>query len=403
MVTALLLCISPLIDPAFASQDSVRLYPGIIISQHVLAADATNGFFSHHWQKAESLCVCMRKIEQDSGAVPLSYLLRFAMRSWRILNDECGNPAQTAATMKELDPLRKECLRILHNQHFAPDSRPTRLFLEGGINGFDATLKIRSHPINAMICGLSSVRMLDTARCLAPFMYDVYLGLGIAQCALANEPGIVKLAMHLFTGLHVNLDSGLVYLRTCSQKALYTKEGAQEYLIQFLSPFNPPESAEKQQIFKSLQAHFPGDPYYVFQEIDEDFSFHRQEVFSKACAKWVVPQINMFDTCNFILKRYADLVKVQCVSMDKVLSSDFAPKIGIISKTFSFYPIFLQAATLKYEIDLNKGLSFSGQRKMLIRQYQRLRDQTIHVLCSSGINPMLREYYLWHIDDGLPK
>ncbi len=403
VIGAAILYFMVLFLPAHAEKNDGMLYPGIIQSQHACAVLAMHDFFACHWQDAESLCCVMKKIERDSGAVPLSYLLRFAMRTWRILNDECENKAQSEAMLKELDPLRAECLRILHTQHFSQVSRPTRLFLEGGINGFNATLKIRTQPVTAMISGLSSVKLLDTAHALAPSMADVYLGLGIAQCALANEPGIIQLAMHLFSGLHVNLDTGLAYLRICSKEAMYTKEGAQEYLIQFLSPQIPSQSDEKQEIFKTLQSNFPGNPYYVFQELDEGFSFHRQMVYQKRLVESAVPQMSRFDTSNFILKTYANLVKMQCAAIDTVLTGEHIPQCGSIHPSFSFYPMFLETAAQKYELDMKKRTMLTGLRKMEVRRYLHEREQTIHILCSSGINPMLREYYLWHIEDGLPK
>jgi hypothetical protein len=361
-----------------------------------------HAFFAQHWDTAESRCLEMLTIEQDSGALPLSYLLRFAMRSWRILNDEFETHEQSAVLHQEFGPLRKDCLRILHTKRFPDSSRATRLFLEGGINGFNATLIIRSNPFSAMVSGLSSVRLLDSARALAPSMKDVYLGLGISQCALANEPGIIRAAMRIFSGLHVDLDTGLAYLRICSQNAQYTSEGAMEYLIQFLSPFKPDEIAEKQAIFKVLQSRFPDCPYYVFQEIDEGLAFHRHDVFFGNLVSWALPRIKSFDTCNFSLRRYANLVKTQCAAIDFSLSRELKPMPISSKQNFSFYPVFLKAARMEYELDIQKTMIPAGKRKLELRQYHRMRNHAFSMLRASDINPMLREYYLWHMQDGLP-
>jgi hypothetical protein len=389
------------VQTARASQDAeARLYPGILLSQHQLAQTSMHEFFNHHWQKAESLCLCMRRLEQDSASLPLSFLLRFAMRSWRVLNNEYDNPEQAKILIQELDPLRDECIRILHNQRFPDSTRAMRLFLEGGINGFNSTLKIRSHPYVAMVSGLSSVRLLDTARAIAPYLKDVYLGLGIAQCALANEPGIIRVAMRLFHGLRVNLDTGLTYLRICSQSAQYTQVGAMEYLIQFLSPFKQAERDEKQQMFRSLESAFPDNPYYVFQEIDEDLAFHRENTFSKNLVEWAKTKLRTFDTCNVSLRLYANLVRWQCAAIDPSQKAVLRPTQFTEREAFSFYPVFLAAARMHYEIDLQKDLP-ANQRKKAIHDYHRQRDLTVRILRSSDIDPMLREYYLWHIEDGL--
>jgi hypothetical protein len=383
-------------------QDSIRLYPGISLRQHDLSQHAMHQFFNQHWDSAEATCIEMRTLEQDKGLIPMSFLFRFAMRAWRILNNECENDSVYSELHRELDPLRTECIRILHAKanKFPDSTLATRLFLEGGINGFNSTLKIRSNPFAAMISGLSSVRLLDSARALAPYMTDVYFGLGISQCALANEPGIIRVAMRIFRGLHVNLETGLSYLRICSQKGLYTNDGAREYLIQFLSPFKPSEAAEKQQIFRSFQALFPGNPYFVFQEIDEGLAFHRREVFSYKTIEWAKPLIQSFDTCNYSRRRYANLVRCQCAVIDFSLTNELHPEPLGTGEAFSFYPSFLGAATERNLLDSAKDLS-RKQRKNGLRRYQTLKDKAISMLYSADINPMLREYYLYHIQDGM--
>lgn len=385
----------------FAGQNSFRLYPGISLPQHELAQKSMREFFDQDWDSAEATCKDMLRLEQAGGLVPMSYMLRFAMRAWRILNDESENGQQRLALCRDLEPLRTDCIKILHKQEFPDSTRATRLFIEGGINGFNATLKIRSHPFVAMVSGLSAVRKLDTARALAPYMNDVFLGLGVSQCALANEPGIIRIAMRIFQGLHVNLDTGLAYLRTCSQSGLYTREGAMEYLIQFLSPFKPLEIAEKQEIFRTFQSLHPGNPYYVFQEIDEGMAFHRKQVFSNKTIEWAKPLINGFDTCNFSHRRYANLVRWQCSVIDFSLTNDLRPQPIEPGQPFSFYPVFLSAAREQYLLDVHKDMSRT-LRKSDLRQYRSIKDKAVSIIRSSNIDPMLREYYLYHIQDGMP-
>jgi hypothetical protein len=379
-------------------------YPGISVRQHELAQDATHEFFSHHWDRAETLCCDMKRLENGNGLLPMSNMLRFAMRSWRILNDEFPDRVECLRAYKELEPLRSDCIHLLHTRHFPDSTLATRLFLEGGIDGFNATLKIRSHPFVAMVNGLKAVRLFEKAQKLAPQMNDVYLGLGLSQCALANEPGIIRAAMGLFNGLHVSLDSGLTYLRICSTNALYTNDGAREYLIQFLSPFKAGETAEKEAVFKTLEALYPNDPFYVFQEIDENLAFHREKAFSDWTIAWVRPLIDLFDTCNFSLKRYANLVRWQCSSIDTTLRAGLRPEAFQKKQSYSFYPLFLDAAHGWFTLGERKNPDAAAGREKsgISRAYRSARSRATSVLRASDINPMLREYYLWHIEDGLP-
>jgi hypothetical protein len=384
-----------------AQPSGILLYPGISLRQHVLAQSTMHEFFAKHWNSAETLACEMRRLELSDSLLPMSFMLRFATRAWRILNDEFESKQEHETLQRELEPIRDECLRILHKQHFADSTRPTRMFLEAGINGFNATLIIRSKPLQALSTGLQSYRTLDSVRALAPQLKDLYLGLGLFQCALANEPGIISFALRLFNRLYVSLDSGLVFLRTCSDSALYTREGAKEYLVQFLSPFKEDEVREKQAVFKSLQSLYPNNAYYVFQEIDEGMAFHRAEVFSGNWYQWVVSRIDDFDTSNFALRRDVNLLRWQCAAIDSAMAGKLHPADFEQKQSYSFYPVFLRAARMRYALDTEKKLS-RGQYMKALRHYYHQKDHAYSVLRKSNINPMLREYFLWHMEDGLP-
>ena len=395
----LLAVLSP-VSSIIAQPSPVILYPGITLRQHGLAQSVMHEFFAKHWNIADTLRCEMRRLEQADSLLPMSFMLGFAMRAWRILNDEYETPQECETLHHELRPLRTECLRILHNQHFADSTRPTRMFLEAGINGFNATLLIRSKPLSALSAGLRSYRTLDSIRVIAPQIKDIYLGLGLFQCSLANEPGIISFALRLFNGLHVSYDSGLVYLRTCADSALYTRQSAKEYLIQFLSPFKAHEAAEKQNVFKSLQTEYPDNAYYVFQEIDEAMAFHRAGIFSGGKYRWVLQRISSFDTCNYSLRRDVNLVRWQCAAIDSARTKELHPEAFEQKQSYSFYPVFLKAAQLRYMLDTKK---YSRREyKKAVRMYRLQKDLSYSVLRESGINPMLREYFLWHIEDGLP-
>jgi hypothetical protein len=375
-------------------------YPGITPRQHILALGVMHEFFAHHWATAESTACEMRAMESSEGLLPLSSMLRFATRAWRILNNEFDSRAQGDMLNRELAPLRIVCLDILHKRHFADSTLPTRMFIEAGINGFDATLIIRSKPLVSLKEGLESFRTLDSVRTMAPQMKDVYLGLGLFQCALANEPSIIGFAIHLFGGLKVSLDSGLVYLRMCANDSTYTRNGAREYLIQFLSPFIPAEAAEKQSVFRSLEAEFPKNPYYVFQEIDERMAFHRKQVFSRAVCLWAANQIPGFDSSNSFMRTYANCVRWQCSTIDPSLAPALKPRPFMQKEALSFYPAFLNAAKAKYLIESDSDVTRREER-IDARLFHHQRNLALSILRKSEIHPMLREYFLWHLEDGL--
>ncbi len=378
-----------------------RLYPGITLSQHVLAQESMHAFFMQHYIEAESLCVEMAHLEQDSGLLPMSNMLRFAMRTWRLMNDEFELSVQREKTYKELEPLRKDCINVLRLSHWPDSTLATRLFLEGGINGFNAVLKIRSSPLSALSSGIKVIKLFNRARSLDPGMNDIYLGLGLFQCALAEEPGVIKMALRLFNGLHVNLDSGLTFLRICSDNALYTQDGAREYLIQFLDPNKSLESAEKQKIFRKLQSLYPNSPYYVFQEIDEGMTFHRRSIFSGNTIAWAKQKMECFDTSNYPLRRYANLVGWQCTILDSASADNLHPEPYAKGQDYSFYPIFLRAAQTDFILHARKNIPVA-RRNEERQRYGQLKKQAFYILRHSSIDPMLREYYLWHLEDGLP-
>jgi hypothetical protein len=43
-----------------------------------------------------------------------------------------------------------------------------------------------------------------------------------------------------------------------------------------------------------------------------------------------------------------------------------------------------------------------SQRKESVLRYSNLKKKAFFLLRHSAIDPMLREYFLWHLEDGLP-
>ncbi|HUI92092.1 MAG TPA: hypothetical protein VLX68_07585 [Chitinivibrionales bacterium] len=387
--------------PLVAQPSKTTMFPGITTRQHMLVQEIMHDFFSKRYNRTDTVCREMRRLEAAGNLLPMSCMLGVATRAWRILNDEYATQEESEILRREVGLFRGEGLRILHQRHFADSTRPTRMFLEAGINGFNATLFIRAKPLTALSLGLRAYRTMDSVRTLVPQAKDVYLGLGLFQCALANEPGIIHFALRLFNGLYVSLDSGLVFLQTCADSAQYTRFTAKEYLIQFLSPFKAAEAERKQAVFKSLQAEFPGTAYYVFQEVDEAMAFHRKDAFSGNRFGWVPERIAGFDTSNYFLRRDVNLVRWQCTAIDSSEAEKLHPVPFRLRQDYSFYPVFLKAAQMRYMLDQAQKLS-KGQNKKAAVLCRQQKERAISVLRKSEIDPMLREYFLWHIEDGLP-
>jgi hypothetical protein len=94
-------------------------------------------------------------------------------------------------------------------------------------------------------------------------------------------------------------------------------------------------------------------------------------------------------------------VRWQCAMIDFSLTKELHPVPIGLSQVFSFYPVFLSAAHERFLLDSRKDLP-AYQRKNDSRHYYYLKDKAFSMLRSSDIIPMLREYYLWHMEDGLP-
>jgi hypothetical protein len=107
-----------------------------------------------------------------------------------------------------------------------------------------------------------------------------------------------------------------------------------------------------------------------------------------------------FDTGNFALQRYANLVKLQCATVDPSLEKTLHQEPIAHDGPYSFYPLFCAAAKARYLFDANKNIS-GKQQKTEARNCRHLKDKAVSVLRRSGVNPMLREIFLWHMEDGL--
>ena len=113
-------------------------------------------FFAQRWEKAESSGCEMFHLEQTDTLLPLSSMLRFAMRAWRILNDEFDSP-QERETLRGAQTPSDRMHSHTSQTTFCRLHATDRMFLEAGINGFNATLIIRSKPLSSLSAACSAI------------------------------------------------------------------------------------------------------------------------------------------------------------------------------------------------------------------------------------------------------
>ncbi len=378
------------------AKSDITLYPGITMEQHRLAQYVLFHFNSMDWDETDASLKKLQQLEKKNSLLPLSNMLFVATRVWRVQNDEFSDASQKKQLLKEINAYANKGIDLLKSKTFPDSVRSTRCFLEGGISGFIATLEIKSRPFSALRNGLNAVRLLDTAVSLDPHLYDAYLGTGLFNCALAKSPGIVKGAVNLLVGRKIDLDTGLNHLRICAEKSVYTKLSAKLYLIEFLSPYQSDQESEKQVIFKSIQHAFPGNPYYVFLELDEDLCFFPDKFFKPTTCRFIDKRLdNGFYCPSYSSLRYANLVKWQFSLCNSDAPSWALPSPILKDRDFSFYPVFLEALKLKH----NKGKQEKNDSDA-----EKLRDlgtAAVHLLSASDMNPLRKDFYLWHLRDAL--
>jgi hypothetical protein len=395
-VSFLVMAFALLTPGALWANADALLYPGVTVEQDRLVKSVLEHFYALDWEMTDKSILQLQQLEHRRGLLPFSSLMLVAVRVWRIQNNEYADPKKKAKILNEIDKFARRGILALHATKYADSTRSTRLFLEGGINGFKATLLIKSNPFLALGDGLRAVQLLDTAIHLDPFFFDAYLGLGIFNCALAKSSRLVQDAVDLLQGRKADFDTGLCLLRICAANAVYTNYAAQIYLTQFLSPYLGDQAQEKRGLFRSLQRAFPTDPLFVFLELDERLCFFPDSFFQPSTPIWIERRIIKFDCPSYSTIRYRDLVQQQyCLSAGLPDRPDSVNKIF----DFSFYPVFLDAVALRQHEKTAAGQF--GEEHNWADSMQKLESTAIRRLSSSEMNPIRKEYYLWHIRDAL--
>jgi hypothetical protein len=235
---------------------------------------------------------------------------------------------------------------------------------------------------------------------MAPQIKDTYLGSGLFNCLLAKYPNFLKFVFTFFKSQNVSLETGINQLRTCSKEALYTKTVAQQYLLQYLSPYVEDQKKEKREIFKSLQSDFPNNPFFMFLDLDEALTFYPESLLNTEIISRYTTRTACLSTGNFSQRKYANLVQWQLFALDTSREPEQVPDTILPPLPFSYYPVFIGGIKLKLALLQNNNPGNPG-KKTLVNQVNQRRELAFRLLNNSRMNSLRKPYFKWHIKDGL--
>ncbi|MBN1306382.1 MAG: hypothetical protein JXA18_00595 [Chitinispirillaceae bacterium] len=388
--------------PAFSPPES--LYTGISPEQDFLARTYVSQIFAFSWDEAARTAKKLQRLERKDKLPPLSMLLMVASRAIRFLNGEFENDNKQRQTLREIEELKTKFLRQLDDKSLPDSLLPITLFLEGGVRGLCAVIKIETNVVEAAIDGFAALNRLEKLLEILPGFNDAFLGLGIFYCALARAPGIVRASLNL-VGRQVSFEGGLDFLRRCAYRGRYTAEIASLYLVRFLSPYWGHLTEEKDRILNGLRKQYPGNPYYVFLATDEDICFHPERL-DRAYARRLETFIRSWKARNYSLQRYDNLARHQLrfiagdtgsVSPATENMSPCLPDTSFDLREFSFYPQFLDALRERRHFRQD-GL---GPPVRARDQLTKKESAALRALGLSNMSDARRNLYEWHIRDAL--
>lgn len=379
--------------------DGYNLYRDLTREQSDLAHLALNQAYSANIKRARKTLAELRGLETADRLPPLSYLLSVAIDILRYQNGDFEDDEEEQALRKSIDDATEQgsylCKHALEKE---PD-HPTYLLILGGLRGFSATLKIHANPSQAMGDGFQALKLLEKARSQDPRIKDSYMGTGIFNCTAANAPLFVRATLKII-GRSVNMKSGLEALRISAYQGQYTSVSSQLFLIQFLNPYDQELIREKREIFRSLEASFPRNPYYTFLKTDEALCFYPDSFYSHASRTALASRIVAFASHDFSSRRYGNLVRYQYTLLDPHPEKRFAPDTSFGFRDYEFYPAFIEALRFKRATEDTLG-SEEKPPKAAIAALKDMRDSTLELISNSPMNPTRKRYYQWHVTDAL--
>ena len=186
----------------------------------------------------------------------------------------------------------------------------------------------------------------------------------------------------------------------CAEEALYSRTVAKQYLIQFLSPYKSDQSAEKRDIFGSLESSYPKNPYFLFLDLDEALCFYPDSFHTPGGREKLQTRIAGLSNHNEVCRRYVNLTKWQYTFIDSLPPFSLTPNSIPADRAFSFYPPFIDAARAKFHLVHKQDIS-KDSRRQLIKFINENKTAAKDLLSSSSMNPLRKRYFSWHINDGL--
>jgi hypothetical protein len=384
---------------AFLCAHGQTHYPGISSEQDSLALSAIACVNNLDWDRAYARMEKLSQLEDETDLPPLSYLLMISARVLRLQNDDVDSSGMKKQLLGEIDRLYTDGIALVKRTIYADSTRPTLLFIEGGMRGYRATLDIESNPISAANQGVKALKCLDSALILAPYIKDAYLGSGLFNCILAKYPRFLRYILGFRGKSKVNADTGLNHLRLCAEEALYSRTIAKQYLIQFLSPYIDTQADEKRAVFRDLEQENPHNPYFLFLESDEALCFYPDSLLSPKMAKRIKRRLASIGKENESRLRYANLVKWQYGFIDSLPPFALTPNSILPNRPFSYYPPFVDACREKYELSRKPNVP-KKLRKRLSALISANKDSAVSLLKSSEMNPLRKEYFLWRLREG---
>jgi hypothetical protein len=197
------------------------------------------------------------------------------------------------------------------------------------------------------------------------------------------------------SGRNSTFEQGLDYLRRSAYEGRYTSELSDLYLIQFLSPYWGRLVREKNMLFDTLRSHYPQNPCYRFLALDEAICFHPHTLDSGTVAA-LPDNFPLWDTNNFCLRRYAQLVKYQ---YRYPMPNDTAhrPDTTFDLKEFSFYPKFPAVLTTRR----HSGQAMAQSNGTFWKHLTTDESYAIRDLGISSMSTGRKNFYEWHIRDAL--
>ena len=379
-----------------SASHSPHLYPGITEDQSHQAHKALDAFYNGNPKESERLLTALDAIEDRDSLPPLSRLLQVATSVIQIQRDDADNSKEEKRLRKLIADAAAEGIGECQKADKESDVYPTFSLMQGGIQGFQATLKISSNPPKALSEGLGALKYLERALDADSTLMDANMGLGIFRCTAANAPLMIRATLKMM-GRQVSLSGGLDILRRSAYDGQYTSVASQLFLIQFLSPYDEELRKEKREIFRSLSKSFPQSAYYTFVRWDESLCFYPDSFYQAKTRKSLEHRIRAVEPEDFSGSRYLNLIKYQYTLINPHPSASYAPDTSMDLHGYSFYPVFVEALRVRKEIMNDSGVA----PKAVLRNLKALKDSTLALLHSSGMNPSNIHLFEWHIKDAL--